>query len=142
MLLPRIFDGAFTDSFFDDMFSFPMQFTAPTNWMKTDVTDLGDHYQLEIELPGYDKKDIHANLENGYLTISAEKNETKDENDKEGKYVRKERYRGYCKRSFYVGDNLKEEDFQASFENGILRMTFPKDNIAARIEDKKFIEIR
>ncbi len=141
MLLPRIFDSTFTDSFFDDMFSLPMKFTT-SNWMKTDVSDLGDNYQLEIELPGYEKKDIQANLENGYLTISAEKNETKEENDKQGKLVRKERYSGCCKRNFYVGDSLKEEDFQASIENGILRVVFPKDNAVERVKDKKYIEIR
>lgn len=142
MLLPRIFDDNFTDSFFDDMFSFPFNFTTPTaNWMNTDVQDLGNTYQLDIELPGYEKKDIHADLSNGYLTISADKNETREENDENGRFVRRERYSGSCKRSFYVGDSLNEEDFHASFENGVLRLAFPKEKRANGIEEKKYIEI-
>ncbi|MGB4657544.1 MAG: Hsp20/alpha crystallin family protein, partial [Mobilitalea sp.] len=123
MLLPSIFENNFVDSLFDDMFSFPFTFNMPSaQLMHTDVQDLGDNYQLEIELPGYEKKDVHAQLEKGYLTITAEKQETKEENDENGKYVRKERYRGSCKRSFYVGENLKEEDFHATFDNGIMKL--------------------
>ncbi len=143
MLLPRIFNHDFTDDFFDDVFSMPFNFSIPAaKWMSTDVQDLGDNYQLDIELPGYDKKDIHADLSNGYLTISASKDETKESKDENGKYVRRERYGGSCKRSFYVGSGLKEEDFKASFENGVLKLIFPKEKNTAGIEEKKYIEIK
>ena len=145
MLLPSIFKNNFDDFFndFEDMFSFPSITRIPTSrWMTTNVKDLGNEYELEIELPGYDKKDISASLDKGYLTISANKEETKEDNDKNRKYIRKERYSGSCRRSFYVGDNLKENDFKASFENGVLIVTFPKDKEVAKIEDKKYITIK
>ncbi|TAH68861.1 MAG: Hsp20/alpha crystallin family protein [Anaerolineaceae bacterium] len=147
MLLPSIFKNNFVDDFFngfDDMFSFPSITRVPTSrWMTTNVKDLGNEYLLEVELPGYDKKDITASLDKGYLTISANKEETKDEDShKDGKYIRRERYSGSCKRSFYVGDNLKEKDFKASFENGILKIEFPKDNEVAKLDDKKYITIK
>jgi HSP20 family molecular chaperone IbpA len=145
MLLPSIFKNNFDDFFngFDDFFSFPSITRIPTSrWMTTNVKDLGDEYELEIELPGYDKKDISASLERGYLTISATKEETKDNSDKDGKYIRRERYSGSCKRSFYVGENLKESDFKASFENGVLIITFPKDKEVAKLEDTKYIKIK
>ena len=82
--------------------------------MTTNIKDLGNDYLLEIELPGYDKKDITASLDKGYLIISANKEEITDEKDKKGKYIRKERYSGSCRRSFYVGDKLEEKDFKAS----------------------------
>ncbi len=142
MLLPRIFENNFVDSFFNDVFSFPLSYTKPTEkWMNTNVKDLGDDYQLEIELPGFEKKDIQAQLENGYLTISADKLESKEENDEKGKYIHRERFVGSCKRSFYVGDYLKEEDFRATFDNGILKLVFPKDKNEAKLEQKKYIAI-
>ncbi len=145
MLLPSIFNNNFADDFFDgfdDFFKLPSIAHIPSSrWMNTNVKDLENEYQLEIELPGFDKKDITASLDKGYLTISASKNESKNEGDNNGKYIRRERYTGSCKRSFYVGDNLKEEDFKASFENGILTVVFPKQNETAKIEDKKYIDI-
>lgn len=146
MLLPSIFKNNFVDDFFsgfDDMFNFPSITRAPASlWMTTNIKDLGNEYDLEIELPGYDKKDISAILDKGYLTVSANKEETKDDSDKDSKYIRKERYRGSCKRSFYVGENLKEKDFQASFENGLLKITFPKDKEVAKLDEKKYISIK
>lgn len=109
--------------------------------MKTDVKDLGDSYQLDIEMPGFDKENIHAELNQGYLTVSAKKEENKDEKDDNGKFIRKERYSGECKRSFYVGNHLKEEDIKAGFENGILKLTFPKEDKKVIPEQKKYIAI-
>jgi HSP20 family molecular chaperone IbpA len=140
MLLPSIFENNFVDNFFDDFFTLPSMYRS-NRMMDTNVRDLGKEYMLEIEIPGYDKKDVHAELKNGYLTISAEKQETKEEKE-DGKYIRRERYSGSCKRSFYVGGNLKEEDFQATFENGILKLVFPKEDKAAKIEEKKYIAIK
>lgn len=145
MLLPSIFKSNLFDDFFDgfdDIFRFPSIARVPASrWMSTNVKEVGDDYLLEIELPGYDKKDISASLNKGYITITATKEESKDDSDKNGKYIRRERYSGSCQRSFYVGDNLKEEDFKASFENGVLKITFPKDNEAAKLEEKKYIAI-
>ncbi len=141
MLLPSIFDKNFVDSFFQDVFTFPISFSRTTNWMSTNMKDLGSEYLLEVELPGFDKKDIRAQLDNGYLTITAAREESKEENDEKGKYIHRERYSGSCKRSFYVGDYLKEEDFQASFDNGILKLVFPKDKKVAKLEEKKYISI-
>lgn len=145
MLVPSIFNDNFVDNLFDDMFRFP-RFTAAdsrpsSTVMRTDVQDLGTDYQLEIELPGYAKEDVHAELSEGYLLISAQKNTEKEEKAEDGKYVRRERYSGNCQRSFYVGDNLKEEDIKASFENGILKLVFPKEEQRKVVEQKKYIAI-
>lgn len=145
MLLPSIFNNNFMDDFFndfDDMFTFPSFGRFPmAGWMNTNIRDLGNEYQLEIELPGFDKNDITAHLDKGYLTISATREEAKDRSDKRGRYIRKERYSGSLRRSFYVGENLKEEDFKASFRNGVLTLVFPKDKSIPRLEDKKYIPI-
>lgn len=145
MLLPSIFNNNFVENFFDgfdDVFNFPSFRSFPlSGYMNTNVQDLGDKYQLEVELPGFDKKDITAQLNKGYLTISANKEESRDQSDKLGRYIRRERYSGSCQRSFYVGENLKEEDFKASFKNGILTLVFPKDKSVAALEDKKYISI-
>lgn len=146
MMLPSIFKSSFVDDFFngfDDMFKLPSisQFPA-SNWMTTNVKEVGNVYHLEIELPGYDKKNISASLDKGYLTVTATKEESKDERDKKDRYVRRERYGGSCKRSFYVGDNLKEEDFKASYDNGLLTLIFPKEKEVAKVDEKKYIEIK
>lgn len=144
MLLPSIFHNNFVDDFFDDdfddMLAFPSFGMFPAaGWMNTNIKDLGNEYQLEIELPGFDKKDISAHLDKGYLIITATRQE--DKKDKKGRYIRRERYSGSCKRSFYVGEKLKEEDFKASFENGVLTISFPKDKTENRIEYRKYIPI-
>lgn len=145
MLLPSIFRNNFVDDFFDgfdEMLRVPSLTTIPVSrWMNTNVKDLGDDYQLEIELPGYDKKDITAELNKGYLTIAAKKEDSKDKKDDKGKYICKERYSGSCQRSFYVGEDLNEEDFRASFDNGVLTLVFPKDKSAVKLEEKKYIPI-
>lgn len=140
MLRPSIFNHSFTDDFFNDIFSSPFGKEGTTTLMNTDIQDLGNAYQLEIELPGYDKSDVKAHLEDGYLTITANKEEKKEEKSENGKYIRKERYSGSCQRSFYVGEGLKEEDVKASFENGILKLSFPKQT-QQTIEKKKYISI-
>ena len=142
MLVPSIFENSFVDDLFDDVFSFPTFSKKQMQpIMKTDVKDLGDSYQLDIEMPGFDKENIHAELNQGYLTVSAKKEENKDEKDDNGKFIRKERYSGECKRSFYVGNHLKEEDIKAGFENGILKLTFPKEDKKVIPEQKKYIAI-
>ena len=111
------------------------------NLMKTDVREKKDSYEVDIDLPGFKKDEIKLELENGYLTISAAKGLDKDETDKKtGKYIRRERYSGQCARTFYVGEDVKQEDIKAKFEDGILKVTVPKVEHQA-VEAKKYIAI-
>ena len=149
MLVPSIFNSNLSNDFFNDSFDnmFRDAFRSPfgsmnsTACMSTDIQDLGDKYQMEMELPGYEKKDLKADLKDGYLTISAERNVNKEEKDEKGKFVRRERYMGSCQRSFFVGKEVRQEDIHASFENGILKLVFPKKELPAA-EEKKYITIK
>ena len=107
--------------------------------MKTDVRETDEGYELAVDLPGMKKDDITLELQNGYLTISTQKNlENKEE--KHGKILRQERYTGTMQRSFYVGDNLTEEDVQAKYEDGVLTVKLPKKE-AKKVPEKKQILI-
>ena len=110
------------------------------NRMKTDVRESEKSYELDIDLPGFSKDEITVQLENGYLNISAAKGLDKDQENKDGKYIRRERYAGSMSRTFYVGDQLTEQDIQAKFENGILQLTVPKKE-AKQVEGHKYIAI-
>lgn len=142
-MLPSIFKKGFMDDFFDD--DFLMDFRGgkgvKNSLMKSDIKEMENSYLLEVELPGFAKDEIKAEMNNGYLVIEASHNENKDEKDKEGKYIRKERYSGHCTRSFYVGDHIKEEDIKGKFENGILKLEIPKKEAEEKIEQKKYIQI-
>ena len=142
-LVPRNNNLGFSlfDNMFDDMFRDPF-FTSSntTKLMKTDIQEKDDKYILDMDLPGYDKEDIKAQLRDGYLTISAQKNTSNEDKDEKGNYIRRERYCGKCSRSFYVGDSIKEEDIKASFNNGILELTFPKE-VPQKEEEMKYITI-
>ena len=129
------------DNMFDDFFKDPF-FTRNNSVkvMKTDIQEKDNNYVLDMDLPGYDKEDIKAQLKDGYLTISAQKNTSNDDKDEEGNYIRRERYCGKCSRSFYVGDSIKEEDIKANFNNGILQLSFPKE-VARKDEGTKYITI-
>lgn len=128
-----LFDDAF-NTFFDDSFH-------QNKIMKTDVLEKDGSYILNMELPGFKKEDIKMSLKDGYLTISAQRDDQKEEKDDKGNIVRQERYRGSCKRSFYVGTGLKEEDIKAKFEDGELKVTVPQEE-ARRIENEtKYISI-
>ena len=143
MLMPSIFGEDLFDDFMDG-FAFP---TANWNYakntasvMKTDIKENDKGYELDVDLPGYKKEDVKAELKDGYLTISASNDNTKEEKDKEGKYIRKERYTGSVSRSFYVGKYVTEEDIHAKFENGILKLSVPKVD-APKVEENKYIAI-
>ena len=110
------------------------------NMMKTDIREHEGGYEVDIDLPGFKKDEISVQLEEGYLTVSASKAIDKDEEDKKGKYIRKERYAGAMQRSFYVGNALTQEDIRAKYENGILRLSIPKKDEKA-VETKKHIAI-
>lgn len=127
---------------FDDMFDFSKSFFGGNDRMllKTDVKEVGGNYELDMELPGFKKEDINAKLENGYLTIQASQHEEKDEKDKQGNYIRRERYQGTCSRSFYVGEDVRQEDIHAKFDNGVLHLSIPKTEIASK--ENNYIEIQ
>ena len=108
--------------------------------MKTDIHEKDGNYMIAMELPGYAKEDIKADLKDGYLTITAHKNETKEEKDAKGKCIHKERYTGTCNRSFYVGDEISQEDIKAAFKDGVLHLTFPKE-VQRQEEQPKLITI-
>ena len=144
MLMPSIFgENLFNDDWMD--FGFPEVDKAlygkhANNVMKTDVKETDTGYEVDIDLPGFKKDEINAQLDNGYLTISAAKGLDKDEKDKKRKYIRKERYAGAMSRSFYVGEGVTQEDIKAKYEDGILRLSVPKKEAKA-VENKKYIAI-
>ena len=146
-MLPSIFG----ENLFDDWFESPIEKTFfgernplygkhAKNLMKTDVRETDSSYELAIDLPGFKKEDIQAQLKNGYLTISASKGLDKDETDKEGRYIRQERYTGQCCRTFYVGDGISQEEIRAKFEDGILKLSVPTKQPKA-IESSQYISI-
>ena len=123
-MLPSIFGR----DMFDDFMDFPFSANRfHQDLMKTDIKETKDGYELDIDLPGVEKKDINLELKDAYLTIKANHNQEQEEKDDQGHYLRKERFTGSCSRSFYVGDNVKEEDVHAKFDNGILKLSFPKE---------------
>ena len=144
MLMPSIFgENLFNDDWMN--FGFPEVDKAlygkhAGHVMKTDVKETDAGYEVDIDLPGFKKDEISAKLDDGYLTISASKGLDKDEKNKEGKYIRKERYAGAMSRSFYVGGDVTEEDIKAKYEDGILRLSIPKKEAKA-VENKKYIAI-
>ena len=146
MMMPSIFGGnLFNDDWMD--FSFPdidkeLYGKHAKNLMKTDVKEKDGNYEVAIDLPGFKKDEVHAALENGYLTISAEKGLDKDEKEKEtGRYIRRERYAGACSRSFYVGKEVHQDDIKAEFKHGILTLFVPKKEAKPAVEQKHSISI-
>lgn len=135
-MLPSIFGENLFDDFFSDPFGMmvpqgrdPLYGKHGKNLMKTDVRETENSYELDIDLPGFKKDEIMVELDNGYLSISAAKGLDKDEEKKDGKYIRRERYAGAMSRTFYVGDNLTQQDIKAKFENGILKISVPKKDV-------------
>ena len=131
----------FGENLFDDFMDFPFGGKKINTMMKTDIRDTDSSYELDIDMPGFKKEDIKAQLKDGYLTISASTSANNDEQDKDGRYIRRERYAGSCSRSFYVGEGVKEEDIRAKFENGILKLSIPKVENKPQVEEKKYIAI-
>ena len=151
MLMPSIFG----ENLFDDFFGFPfyddnadkmvetkLYGRHAQNLMKTDIKETDAGYELEIDLPGFTKDEVSAELNNGYLTVSAAKGLDQDEQEKDtGRYIRRERYAGSCQRSFYVGDDVTEEDIKGEFKHGILKLFVPKKEAKPAVEQKKYIAI-
>ncbi len=127
-----------TDSLFDDFFGDSMFKTNNKHLMRTDIKEDEDKYDLDIEMPGLTKDNIKISLENSYLTIEGTI-EKKEEKEEKRCYIHNERYYGSMSRSYYVGDNVKEEDISARFENGILHIEIPK--LQKKDEEKKYIQI-
>ena len=123
---------------FDDLFDFAVPRTHTTNAMRTDIRETEQGYELDVDLPGYKKDDLKLELKDGYLTNNAERSSDSAENA--GRYVRRERFYGAMSRSFYVGDNITQEDIRAKFQDGILRLSLPKDK-PKQAEEKKYIAI-
>ena len=136
MLVPRRNNFDLFDDFFEDDF-FPRK---EKNLMKTDIVEKKDKFILDIDLPGFEKENIKLSLDNGYLNISA-KVEKEDNKDDE-KLLRQERFYGECSRSFYVGEDIKEEEIEAKFKNGILKIEIPKKEIEDKSKEVKQIEIK
>lgn len=151
MLFPEVFGK----DMFDDFFRFPFYDDKELermekklyghhskNLMKTDIKETADSYELEMDLPGFQKDEIQISLTNGYLTVAATKGLDQDEKEKEsGRFIRRERYAGSCQRSFYVGEALKEEDVKAQFKHGILKLSIPKKEEKPAVEQKNYIAI-
>ena len=152
MLMPSIFGEDMFDDFMRDFPFFDenagnkiekkLYGRHAKNMMKTDIKELEGGYELEIDLPGFTKDEITAELKDGYLTISAAKGLDKDEQEKEtGKYIRRERYAGACQRSFYVGEDITEQDIKAEFKHGMLKLFVPKKEAKPAVETKKYVTI-
>ena len=150
MMMPSIFGENLFD---DDWMNFPFEQDFwgkknplygkhAKNMMKTDIREHDEGYEVDIDLPGFKKDEIKLELDNGYLTISAAKGLDKDETDKEtGKYIRRERYAGACQRSFYVGEDVTEQDIKAEFKHGMLKLFVPKKEAKPAVETKKYVTI-
>ena len=150
MLVPSVFN----DNLFDDLWNdFPwfddrnlrkvekkLYGQGARHMMRTDIKEHKDRYEILLDLPGFKKDNIQLSLDNGYLTISAEKGLEPEEDKKSGRYIRQERYAGACQRSFYVGDDLTEEDIRAKFRHGVLKVTVPKKEVKPAVDAKKYIE--
>lgn len=148
MFMPSIFNDNVFDNFMNDSFdldffgrSNPLYGKHAKNMMKTDVRETESSYEVDIDLPGFKKDDIHAELKDGYLTINATKGLDKDEKDSDGNYIRRERYAGSLSRSFFVGEHLTQEDIKAKYENGILQLSIPKKEVPKKVEENHTIAI-
>lgn len=156
MMTPGIFGENLFDDFFDGFFDFPVSADKAmqkaqrklyghhaANMMKTDVQEHDDHFEVDIDLPGFKKDELSLQLKDGYLVITAARGLDKDEKEKKtGKFVRRERYTGSMSRSFYVGEDIKEEDIQAKYEGGVLKLNVPKaEEDQPQVEEKKYITI-
>lgn len=138
MLMPR---NQFGLGLFDEIFKDPFFTNNHRSIMNTDIQEKDGNYIMDIDLPGFQKENIQAQLENGYLTIQAKQNDCKEEKDEQGNYIYQERHTGQCCRTFYVGDTLKQEDIKAAYKDGILTLTFPKKDTAQLESKTRYIAI-
>ena len=140
MLMPSIFG----ENFMDDFFGVPERTytqSAQNALMKTDVVENKDGFDVSIDLPGFKKEDVKGEVKDGYLIITASTKQKKEGKNKDGKYIRKERYSGTCQRSFYVGEDITQEDIKAKFEDGVLKLEIPKKEAKPEVKEAKYISI-
>ena len=149
MLMPSIFgENLFDDDWmnfpFNDEFwgkKNPLYGKHAQNMMKTDIRETDGSYELDVDLPGFKKDEIKVQLKDGYLTVSAAKGLDEDDEDKKGHYIRRERYAGACERSFYVGEEVTQEDIKGEYKHGILKLFVPKKEAKPVSNDPKYITI-
>ena len=150
MLMPSIFgENLFDDDWmnfpFNDEFwgkKNPLYGKHAQNMMKTDIRETDGSYELDVDLPGFKKDEIQVQLKDGYLTVSAAKGLDEEEDDKKtGRYIRRERYAGACERSFYVGEDVTQEDIKGEYKHGILKLFVPKKEAKPVSNDPKYITI-
>lgn len=142
MLLPNVFKNNGFFNGFDGFMDWPSARTTTDNsLMKSDVKETDDHYEVQMDLPGFKKEDVRLQLKDGILTFEATKKSEKDETDDKGKYIRRERFQGTCTRSFYVGEELEQDDVKAKFEDGVLSVIVPKKEAKPKIETPQYIAI-
>ena len=145
MLVPSIFGEDLFDNFFED-FTRPARsvarYSVPTaTVMRTDVKETETGYELDVDLPGYKKENVQVELKDGCLTVTAKTAQSKDEQDENGIYIRRERYSGTCSRAFYVGEDIEQNDIKAKFEDGILKLSVPKKEAKPKVEENRYITI-
>ncbi len=139
MFVPSVFRR----NVFDDFFEYPFGISRESaQAMKTDVLETEQGYELTIDLPGIRKENVTAELKDGYLNITAAAAMHNDTQDAGGKYIRRERFSGSYSRSFYVGEDMQEDDVQAEFENGVLKLRIPKPEIKPAVQNRRYIEIK
>lgn len=134
------------ERFFDDFFGTPSREyfvgnRSTNSMMQTDIAETDNSFEVTMNLPGFKKEDVKGELKDGYLIVSATTNTNNDQKDSEGRYIRRERYSGSCSRSFYVGDELTQEDISAKFEDGTLKISIPKKEKKPEVEQAKYISI-
>ncbi len=138
-MMPSIFGENLFDDFFDNSFR---DYSGTQELMKTDVKENENDFEIDMSLPGVNKEDIKAELNDGYLTVSASTSNVKEDNDEKKRYVRRERYYGSCSRSFYVGDQVKQDEIKARYENGVLSLNIPKkEEKKTEVEQNNYIAI-
>lgn len=144
MLRPSIFNNHIFNHSFDDLFEtnfWPEEFIGKENAMSTDISESENEYRIDMELPGFSKENINAELKDGYMTVTASRTEEKNEENEKTHYIHKERYSGSYSRSFYVGKDVTEEDINAKFADGVLSIIVPKKEKTPEVEQKRFIAI-
>ncbi len=147
MLMPSIFGESLFDEFMDEFekdFNSNKKPRQNTNnyrgLMRTDVKENDNSYELDIDLPGFKKDDIKISFDKGYLNIAAQTSTSNDEKDSNNKYIRQERFYGSMSRSFYVGEDVQKNEIRAKFEDGVLKLTVPKQT-EKQVEQNNFISI-
>ena len=143
MLYPSIFKNSFFNDFtgLADFPSFSGMGASGNSLMKSDIKDSGDKFEIEVDLPGFKKDDVKLQLKDGVLSIEASTENSTEEKNEEGKYLKRERFYGTCTRNFYVGDAVSQDDIKAKFDNGVLAITVPKIEKKPQIEENYFIQI-